>query len=120
MRIGALLVAPTTLLLSLPAPAQTAMPATADAISTAHAQAPILIHRVEPRLPQEALRENINGVVTARLTLDAQGNVTDVAIVRAYPRRIFDRPTIEALSQWRFNNGAAGRSVESEIAFQVR
>ena len=106
MRTATLLFASCALLLSLATPAQ---------------ELPIkLVHRVDPKWPREALQENISGVVTARLTIDAQGKVTNVVVVRAKPRRIFDRSVIEALSQWRYNEGAAGRTIESEIEFQLK
>ena len=50
--------------------------------------------------------------------LDGAGTVTRVEILSANPRRVFDRAVIAALSQWRFNEGAAGRTVESEVEFK--
>ena len=118
MRTALLLFASTTLLLSLATSAQSSRPEVANVMASA--EPPILVHRVEPKWPREAQQENISGVVTARLTIDAQGKVTNVAVVRAKPRRIFDQSVIEALSQWRYNEGAAGRSIESEITFQLK
>jgi protein TonB len=116
MRTAILLIASTSLLLSQPASGQSPTPQSAAIPSSG---LPILIHRVEPKLPPEAARENISGIVTARLTIDAQGRVTNVDVVHARPRRVFERSVIEALSQWRYNEGAAGRSIESEITFNV-
>ncbi len=48
----------------------------------------------------------------------AAGNVTRVEIVEANPRRVFDRAVVRALSQWRYSDGAAGRTVDMEIAFR--
>ena len=111
MRTATLLFASAALLLSFPAPAQSA----ASPEPTIR-----LVHHVEPKWPREALREGISGIVTARLTIDARGNVTDVVVVHATPRRVFDRSVIEALSQWRYNEGAAARSTDSEITFQLK
>ena len=80
---------------------------------------PRLVSRVEPDFPPEAVRNGVeNGRVIARMTLDGAGHVTEVTILEAQPRRIFDRSVRVALSQWRFNEGAAGRTVESEIDFR--
>jgi protein TonB len=38
----------------------------------------------------------------ARLQVDEKGLVTNVTIVEANPRRVFDREVIRALSQWKF------------------
>ena len=112
MRTATLLFASCALLLSLPAPAQSAAATPEPSIRQ--------VHRVEPKWPREALQEGISGVVTARLTIDAQGKVTNVVVVHAKPRRIFDQSVVEALSQWRYNEGANGRSVDSEITFELK
>ena len=41
------------------------------------------------------------GRVTVRMTIDEKGNVLDVTVVSADPPRVFDRSTIEALSNWK-------------------
>ena len=78
-----------------------------------------LVSRVEPEFPREAIQAGADkGVVKARMTLDAAGAVTRVEVVEANPRRIFDRAVLRALSQWRYSEGAAGRTVDLEVAFR--
>ena len=78
-----------------------------------------LVSRVDPDFPREAASAGVEkGNVKARLTLDAAGGVTRVEIIEATPRRVFDRAVLRALSQWRYNEGAAGRTVDMEIAFR--
>ena len=114
-----------------PAPVESVKPPPAPAkaapktdLAAARPAAPVdttprLLSRVEPDFPGEAYRAGIDqGIVRARMTLDNAGNVTKVDIVEAQPRRVFDRAVVRALSQWRFNEGASGRTVESEIAFK--
>ena len=60
------------------------------------------------------------GTVQARLVVDANGSVTRVEIVEARPRRVFDRAVVRALSEWKYNEGAAGRTVTVELAFKAR
>jgi protein TonB len=99
-----------------PAPAPTPEPKAAPAKAPAQTR---LVSRVEPEFPTEALRAGVeSGSVRARMTLDATGQVTRVEIVDAKPRRVFDRAVTKALGQWRYSEGDAGRTVESEIAFQ--
>jgi protein TonB len=77
------------------------------------------VSRVEPEFPREALAAGTNtGVVKARMTIDATGEVTRVDIVEANPRRVFDRAVVKTLSQWRFTPGGNGRSKEIEIEFK--
>ena len=61
-----------------------------------------------------------SGNVKARMTLDANGNVTRVEVVEAQPRRLFDRAVVRALSNWRFNEGPSGRTVETEVEFKLK
>lgn len=88
-------------------------------IAPAPAAPPRLITRVDPDFPREAVQAGVDkGTVKARITLDETGAVTRVEVVDAYPRRVFDRAVTRALSQWRFNEGPAGRTVETEVDFQ--
>lgn len=93
--------------------------AAAKPSSASEPAAPRLLSRVEPEFPTEAARAGIErGTVLAKLTLDGGGNVTLVEILNANPRRVFDRSVMRALGQWKFNEGPAGRTVESEVSFR--
>src|SRR5690606_32350044 len=90
-------------------------------IDTAAARpaAPRLVTRVDPEYPREALRARVDqGEVRARLVIDANGAVSRVEILEARPRRVFDRAVTQALSQWKFDAGAEGRTTETEISFR--
>ena len=77
------------------------------------------IHRVDPEFPRWAVRSGAShGLVTARLTLDGDGKVSQVDIVNAEPKGVFDSAVIEALYQWRYADGRAGRKIDVEIAFR--
>jgi protein TonB len=79
------------------------------------------VSKVEPEFPREAQLASIDkGRVKARLTIDAGGEVTRVDIVEANPRRVFDRAVTRSLSQWRYEPGAAGRTVEVELDFKIQ
>jgi protein TonB len=107
----------------VPVPAKTEAPRTdVAAAKPSAAPAPTaarLITRVDPEFPREAVQAGVEkGSVRARMSLDEAGAVTRVEVVEAAPRRVFDRSVVRALSQWKFNEGAAGRSVEMEIDFK--
>jgi len=79
------------------------------------------VSKVDPEFPREAQLASIDkGRVKARLTLDATGEVTRVDIVDANPRRVFDRAVTRSLSQWRYEPGAPGRTVEVELDFKLQ
>ena len=78
------------------------------------------VSKVDPEFPREAQLASVDkGRVKARLTLDATGEVTRVDIVEANPRRVFDRAVTRSLSQWRYEAGPAGRTVEVELDFNL-
>jgi protein TonB len=78
-----------------------------------------VMSRVEPDFPRAAFQARVDrGQVKARMTLDGSGNVTRVDIVEAHPRRVFDTAVASALAQWKFNDGAAGRTYDTEVVFQ--
>ena len=80
-----------------------------------------LVTRVDPDFPREAASAGVEqGMVKARMTLDAAGSVTRVEVLEATPRRVFDRAVVRALSQWRYNEGASGRTVDMEVAFRSK
>lgn len=80
-----------------------------------------LVNRVEPDFPSEAVKAGVyEGTVRARLVVDAGGSVTRVEIVESQPRRVFDRAVVRALSEWKYNDGAAGRTATVELAFKAR
>ena len=77
------------------------------------------VSRVEPEFPREAIVAGADsGMVKARMTIDAGGEVTRVEIIDAIPRRVFDRAVVKTLSQWKFTPGGSGRAKEIEIAFK--
>ena len=77
-----------------------------------------LVSKVDPEFPLEAIQAGADkGTVKARMTVDGSGEVVRVEILEAQPRRVFDRAVVKTLSQWRFNAGASGRTVEIDINF---
>lgn len=78
-----------------------------------------VVSRTDPEFPREAIQAGADrGYVKARMTLDAAGEVTRVDILDAKPRRVFDRAVMRSLAQWRYENGAVGRTVEVELEFR--
>jgi protein TonB len=77
-----------------------------------------IVSKVDPEFPREAIQAGADkGVVKARMTVDGTGEVVRVEILEAQPRRVFDRAVIKTLSQWRFNSGSNGRTVEIDVNF---
>lgn len=99
------------------APTARAAPPKAEAPAVGTLATPTF--RAQPEFPREAIRQNVEaGTVRAKLTIGANGDVTNVSILESRPARLFDRAVTTSLSQWKFNPGADGRSYTTEVNFQ--
>lgn len=97
-----------------------AQPTARPAPANESASAVTVVSRAQPEFPKEAARAGVeSGNVSARIIIDATGNVSNVVILEANPPRRFDRAVIDALSRWKFNAGADGRTYETSIAFKL-
>lgn len=80
---------------------------------------PKVVKKIPPEFPPEAVRKNISsGEVKAKLTIGADGKVTNVEIVDANPKRVFDKATIAALMEWRFDTGGKDETFEIKLVFR--
>ena len=80
----------------------------------------VIVSRTEPSYPVEGIRQGILKlvIVKARVTIDARGGVGDIVILEGGPISAFGRETRVTLKQWKFNPGAAGRTLDIEISFK--
>lgn len=60
------------------------------------------IFRMDPKYPMKAAREGIEGYVVMSFTIDKLGGVTDVKVIEAQPKRIFDKAAKRALKKWKY------------------
>ena len=58
--------------------------------------------RIEPEYPAQAKDRGIEGWVLFSYTCTREGRVKDVVILDAQPKGLWDRSTIRAVSNWRF------------------
>ncbi len=60
------------------------------------------LHRVEPSYPSRALKRGIEGYVVMSFTIDETGRPTDITVVEAQPKRMFERDAMRALRNWKY------------------
>ncbi|MGI8561562.1 MAG: energy transducer TonB [Luteimonas sp.] len=70
-----------------------------------------------PRYPPEALRARQAGEVQVEFTVNPDGSVSNVRVVRASPPRVFDREATSAVRRWRFEPVAAPVTTRRTIGF---
>ncbi len=71
---------------------------------------------VQPEYPREAARLQQEGWVDLRLTVAPSGRVSDVDVVDAKPRQLFDAAARRAARQWRFEPPADSGIIEPQTA----
>ena len=104
-----------------PAPAPVAAapaPAPAPAAPVRTGGAPRPISTPQPPYPRYSARTRASGTVTVQYTIGADGRVTNVQIVRARPRGLFDRTVTQTVSSWRFE--ATGETTTQTRTFDFR
>ncbi|MBH9552972.1 energy transducer TonB [Inhella gelatinilytica] len=80
---------------------------------------PKVLKKVPPEFPAEAARKGINaGSVKAKLTIGPDGAVTDVEILEAEPKRVFDKASIEALKGWKFEGTGQKETLEIKLVYR--
>jgi protein TonB len=61
---------------------------------------PRLTKRVEPIYPEEAKKNEIEGVVIIEATTNTKGDVIDTKVLRSIPA--LDQAALDALKQWKY------------------
>jgi protein TonB len=59
--------------------------------------------RIEPDYPQQAQDRGITGWALVSFTVSKEGRTKDIVIVDASPQGLWDKNTIRAVSNWRYN-----------------
>lgn len=77
------------------------------------------IVRINPKYPPDAARDGLNGWVKLRFTINEVGQVVDVEVIEAQPKRIFDREAVRALKGWKYQpqieNGVAVKQTGMQV-----
>ena len=58
--------------------------------------------RVAPKYPSTALRDGKQGWVQLSFSITKSGAVSDVKVIAAQPKRIFNKEAIKALKKWKY------------------
>lgn len=87
----------------------------------AHAARAIAILQPQPEFPARAREDSIEGWVTVSYVIGRDGRVSNVAIVAAQPRNVFESAVRRAVRSWRFKPVIIdGEAVEQEKTQTIR
>jgi len=74
----------------------------------------IPIARLTPMYPRKAAVKGIEGWVKLEFTVNQDGTVSDVKVLGAKPRRMFDRAAVKSILRWKFKPRiVSGKAVAS-------
>ena len=68
-------------------------------------QTPRLISKIEPRYPFKAERLGIEGYVKVKFIVDKHGSVSNIKIIEARPKGVFENSVMKSLPLWKFLPG---------------
>lgn len=85
---------------------------------------PMATAKTHPAYPYQAKRLNLSGEVRVKFLVTRDGTVSQVEIISAEPKQIFNKSVIRAVSSWRFRPGKIdGKAVdtwmETSIIFNI-
>jgi protein TonB len=86
---------------------ETAQPAPTT-VAAAESSDAVLLKGANPNYPTAALRAGQSGWVVVGFTVTPEGRTSDVHVVDAQPRHVFDRAAMEAVSRYRFKPATHG------------
>ncbi len=101
------------------APAAPAAPAAQPEPAAPAVAAPRLLSSSAPRYPTRALRAKIEGWVSLRLRVEADGRVDEVEVIASEPEGIFDREAVSAAKRWRFEASGQSHAVDRRVDFRL-
>jgi TonB family protein len=74
-----------------------------------------------PGFPMAAYRDGYrDGKVTLAYTVQADGAVSDVRVLHAYPKQVFTRTAVGMVSSWRFVPSVMPQARQIEVQFSAR
>ncbi|MDX1303525.1 energy transducer TonB [Photobacterium sp.] len=78
------------------------------------------LYRIEPRYPARAIKKGAEGFVVLSFTIDPQGRPTDINVLDAKPRRLFEKEAIRALRKWKYQAKVVDRKAIAQVGQTVR
>jgi protein TonB len=77
------------------------------------------VELVAPDYPRGAERRGVEGSVTIRYTVAADGTVTEAEVVQATPEGVFDRAALNAVESWRYEPAASQTAHTRDLDFRL-
>jgi len=79
----------------------------------------IPLSTARPQIPEWAYKRGIEGWVECIFTVMPNGHVTDVKIVDAQPKGVFEAAAVESISNWIYAEYPKARQVKQKVEFKL-
>lgn len=79
----------------------------------------VILKKVAPKYPRKAAMAGLSGWVDIEFVVSEQGTVDSPKVVKAKPKRVFDRAAVRALTQWKFEPIGTQRHSKIRIDFKI-
>ncbi|CAI2490617.1 TonB family protein [Serratia liquefaciens] len=86
---------------------------------TAQGPKPKLLSQVNPLYPVYAVDHTIEGYVKIQFDVGADGKVSELRILDAKPRGLFEDKAIIAMAQWRYEKNKPYKNMDVTIRFKM-
>ena len=81
---------------------------------------PVPVRTIAPEYPRELKAQNVSGLVMVKCTIDEQGNVADVSVVKSSNEQ-FDRFATDALKKWKFKPARQdGNAISVQVTIPIK
>lgn len=79
--------------------------------------------RIEPKYPQDALKNGVKGEVTLSFKVTSGGNTKDIKVISSTPEGVFDQVSVNALKKWKYmpkciNGVNQNEPIETTLTFK--
>ena len=71
----------------------------------------------QPEYPREALVAGTKGEVVAEITINGSGDVTNVRIISASPRNVFDKSVLSTVRRWKYQGNGEPATIRRTFVF---
>jgi TonB family protein len=75
----------------------------------------VVLSSARPQMPEWACKQKIKGWVEVVFTILPNGRVSDVKIVDAQPRGVYEAAAIESISHWIYNESSQAREAKQHV-----
>lgn len=76
--------------------------------------------QTNPWYPKVAVENGLSGYVEMTFNVTSQGDVTNVVVVKSFPKGLFEEEAVRALTQWKYEPFESVESVPQQIRFDFK